>query len=39
MNSQTNHCPSSSLTISTMISETVYRAVVNVERVYRLLAK
>ncbi len=39
MTTQTNHCPGATLTLSMMLSETVYRAVINVERIYRRLAR
>ncbi len=39
MTNPVNHYPSSSVTLSVMISEAIYRAVVSVERVIRLVTK
>ena len=39
MNSPVNHYPSSSVSLSVMISETIYKAVVGVERIIRLVSK
>jgi hypothetical protein len=39
MNSPVNHFPSSTVTISMLISEAVYKAVVGVERIIRLVSK
>jgi hypothetical protein len=39
MNNPVNHFPSSSTSLSVMISEAVYRAVVGVERIIRLVSK